>query len=392
MAIAVKDTTVIAVEIEDTEGVYKAPTAGTSYVQTLSDGTELTPAKELLERNVFNGSIGKTTPLTGTRTVSGTLPTETRASDVEGAAPEVDTLMQSALGTRKQGVSATTKTGNTASQLEIEDADIAQYSVGDIVLVKEAGAYHVSPIVAVDSTPTLANIQLLVPAGSAFSDNVEVSAFTTYSTADTGHPSLSVSKYVQGAVLEQAVGCRVNTLSLENFTTGQLASWSFGFEGLNFSRSITPSPFIPVYDTSRPPIILEACVYQDGVLVDVNELSFSVENTLGFVTSTCSTNGRISGRSTERTVSGSFNPYKSDDNIDQYNKFDTTSEYSLFAFAKVPTGVSGEYNQVVAVYIPNCITTELGESDQDGLLQEDVSFSAGRGQSGTEEEIYICFI
>ena len=76
MAIAVKDNTVYAVEIEDTENVYKAPTANTSYVQTLSDGAEMSPAKELLERNIFNGSLGKTTPRTGIRTVTGSLPVE----------------------------------------------------------------------------------------------------------------------------------------------------------------------------------------------------------------------------------------------------------------------------------------------------------------------------
>lgn len=392
MAIGVKKNTVIAVEIEDTEGVYKAPTSGDSYVQTLADGTEVSGAKELLERNIFTGSIGKTTPLTGTRTVSGSLPTEARASDVEGDAPENDALMQSALGSRRQGVQVTSKTGHTASRLEIEDADIANFEVGDIVLVKEAGAFHVSPVVAKDETVAAAFIDLLTPAAGAFSDNVVIAAFTTYVTADSGHPSLSVSKYIESAVLEQATGCRVTSLALENFTTGQLANWNFGFEGLDFDRSITASPFTPTYDESKPPIILEACVFQDGVQVDVNELSFSVENTLGFVTSTCSSNGRISGRATERAVSGTFNPYKSDDNIDQFNKFSDTTEYSMFAFAKVPTGVTGEYDQVVAIYIPNCISTELAEADQDGLLQEGVSFSAGRGQSGTEEEIYISFI
>lgn len=392
MAIAVRDNTTIAVEIEDTEGTYKAPSAATSYVQTLSDGTEMNPAKELLDRNIFNGSIGKTTPLTGTRTVSGALPTECRASDVEGAAPEYDALMQSALGSRRQGSAVTSETGHTSSVIYVGDADIGEFSVGDIVLVKESGAYHVSPITAVDTTVSAANITLLVAADSAFSDNVEIAAFTTYVTADSGHPSLSVSKYLEGAILEQATGCRVTSVSLENFTTGQLANWNFAFEGLDFDRSITASPYTPSYQSSRPPIILEACVYQDSTKIDVNELSFSVENTLGFVTSTCSSNGRISGRATERTVSGSFNPYKYDDNLDQFNNFDATTEYSMFAYAKVPTGTAGEFDQVVAVYIPNCITTELAESDQDGLLQEGVSFSAGRGQDGTEEEIYIAFI
>ena len=392
MAIAVKDNTTIGVEIEDTEGTYKAPQSANSYVQTLSDGTEITPAKELLERNIFNGSIGKTTPLTGTRTVSGSLPTEARASSVEGDEPEYDALMQSAMGSRRQGVEVTSGETHTTTVINIENADISNFEVGDMVLVKEAGAYHVSPISAVDDTVDAANITLLVPMASAPDDNVVIAAFTTYVTADSGHPSLSVSKYIEGVVLESAVGCRVSSMSLENFTTGQLASWNFGFEGLNFSRSITSSPFTPSYDTSRPPIILNACVYQDGASIQVNELTVSLENTLGFATSTCSSNGRISGRSTARVVSGSFNPYKQTDSIAQYSKFDATTEYSIFASAYVPSGVAGEFGQVVAIYLPNCITTELGESDQDGLLQESISFSAGRGQAGTEEELYVSFI
>lgn len=393
MALTVKDNTVIGVEIEDTEGVYKAPTANTSYVQTLSDGTEMTPAKELLERNIFNGSIGKSTPLTGTRTVTGSLPVENRANSVEGSAPEYDALMRSGLGSRRQKTSdTTTKVGNSASVLQIEDADIADFVVGDIVLVKEAGAFHVSPVIAVDPTGGAANITLLVAAGSSFSDAVVVAKHTTYVTANSGHPTLSVSKYIEGTILEQAVGCRVTSMSLDSFSTGQLSSWNFGFEGLDFDKSVTSNPFTAAFDTSLPPIILEACVYQDGVSLDVNELTVSVENSLGFATSTCSSNGRLSGRAVERTVSGSFNPYKQDNSVSQFDKFSSNAQYSLFAYAKVPTGVTGEFDQVVAVYIPNCITTELTEADADNLLQDAISYTAGRGSDGTSEEIYVAFI
>ena len=138
MAIAVKDNTSYAVEIEDTEGTYKAPTADTSYVQTLKDGAELTPAQELLARDVFTGSIGKTQSRLGTKSVSGAMPVEFRAAPTEGAAPEADALYTSALGSKKTRAAVTTKTGNTATQLEIEDADIGGFSPYDIIMVKEA--------------------------------------------------------------------------------------------------------------------------------------------------------------------------------------------------------------------------------------------------------------
>lgn len=394
MGTTVKKNTAVGVEIEVTEGTYRAPQAATSYVQTLADGFEMSPSKELLERNIFTASIGKTAPRTGQFQVTGTLPVEARANSTEGSAPEYDALMRSALGSRRQNTTnITTKIGNTGSVLQIEDADISKMAVGDIVMVKQAGAFHVSPISAKVTTPGAATVTLLVPKSSgSFSNNVVISKFSTYVAADSGHPSLSISKYVESAVLEQAVGCRVNSLSLENFTTGQLPSFSFGFEGLNFDRSLTAIPHTPSYNSALPPIILDAHVYMNGSSIEVNELSFSLENTLGFKTATSASNGRVSGRATERSISGSFNPYKVDDSIANYTKYKENTSFSLFAYAKVPTGVSGEFSQVVAVYMPNCIITEMSEADQDGLLQDAITFSANRGNDGATPEIYITMI
>jgi len=389
MALTVKRNTVYAVEEESVEGVYEAPSAATSYVQTLADGAEVVPAKELLDRDIFNGTIGKLTPRTGQKSVSGAVPVEMRAGESEGDVPEWDLLARSAFGTRTSVAASTSKTGHTTTVIQIEDADISKYKVNDMVMVKESGDYHVSPISAVDPSGGAANITLAVAMASPPADNVEVSASVQYNVANSGHPSLSISKYVEDAVLEAGVGVKVNSFALENFTTGQLASFSFGFEGLTYERSLTPSPFTPDFQDALPPIILSACVYQDSVLVDVNEVSFSVENTLGFVTSTCSPNGRISSRVVERAVTGSFNPYKQDDNLDQFDKFDQNTEYTLFAHAHIPTSTAGEKSQVVAFHLPACISTELGESDQDEVLQDAVAFSAGRGSDASIDEIVV---
>jgi len=397
MAISIKDNTVYAVEIEDTEGTYKAPTADTSYVQVLSDGAELTPAKETLERAIFNGSIGKSTPRTGTRTVSGSLPVEMRASATEGEAPEYDALMRSAMGSRRQVTSTLADdtdsgTPHTASRIYFLDADASKYQVGDIVTVKAAGGYHTSPVVAVSNVAGDVYIDLLTAAAAPFADADEVAPVTTYVTADAGHPSLSISKYIEQARLEQATGARVNSMSLENFTTGQLANWAFGFEGLDWDASLTAQPHTPAFDQALPPIILNACVYQDGLRLDVNELSFSLENALGFVTSTCSPNGRISGRATERNITGSLNPYKQDNDVSQWSRFKNNEEFSIFASAYIPDAANpGQYSQVVAFYLPNCIITEVAEADQDLLLQNELSFTAARGGDGSEEELFVSF-
>lgn len=396
MAIAVKQNTVYAVEIETTEGTYLAPQSATSYVQVLADGAEMKPAKELLERNIFNGSIGKTTPRTGTRSVTGSMPVEMRAAQTEGAAPEYDKLLRSALGSRRQVTTTTIDDGDagsphTTSRMYLLDAAANKYQYGDCITIKVAGDYHTSPIIAVSNTAGDVYVDLLLPADNAFADGNVIMAVTTYVCANSGHPSLSISKYIEEAVLEQATGCRVKTMALDKFSTGQLADFKFDFEGLNFDRSITPQPHTPNYSDALPPIILGACVFQDDVDLQINELSFSLENKLGFATSTCSENGRISGRASERTIKGSLNPYKYDDNIDQFEKFRDNAEFSLFGSAHVPTVTAGEYNQVVGFFMPKCISTEIGEADKDGLLQESVSFSAGRGADGSFDELYISF-
>lgn len=395
MALTVKQNTAIAIEEEVTEGTYVTPAGATSFLQTLADGTEMTPSKELLERNIFNGSLGATSPRTGTRTVSGSVPVECRAFSTAGGAPEYNSLVKSAFGGRRQAATTTTTkaSGNTASNLKIEDADISKFNVGDIIMVKQSGAYHVSPITAKVTTGGSASITMLVahPSGDC-TDSVVIEKFTTYTVANSGHPSLSISKYVDSAVRETATGARVTSMALENFSTGQIPTLNFGFDGLDFDRSLTAPDYTPSYDSALPPIVLDARLYMDGTSIEVNEVAFSLENTLGFATSISAANGRTSGRATKRAITGSFNPYKQDNSIANYTKFKNNTAFSLFAYAMVPTTNAGEFGQVVAFYMPNCLITELGEADQDGLLQETISFTASRGSAGTTDEIYFTTI
>jgi hypothetical protein len=395
LSIGIKKSTAVGVEIESVEGTYVAPSAATSFIQTLADGFEMSNSKELLERNIFTASIGKTSPLTGQFKASGKIPVEARAFSTAGHVPEYDALMKSAMGDRHQ-ISTTTTTkssGNTATVLQIDDADISKFTVGDIILVKMTGAYHVSPITAKSTGTGTATITLLVPHPSGdIDDSVVIEKSTIYTVADSGHPSLSISKYVNSAVLEKATGCHVNSLSLENFATGQIPSFQFGFEGLNFDRSVTAIPYTPSYDTALPPIMLDARMYMDGTSLDVNELKFELQNALGFQSSIQASNGRVSGRATERTITGTLNPYKSDADVANFTKYKNNTLFSLFAYAKVPTGTTGQFGNIVAVYMPKCIITEMGEGDQDGLLQDSISFSANRGTAGTTSEIYIAFI
>lgn len=391
MGIMITRNTRYAVTEEVTEGTIVLPTVGTDFFQTLADGAELNPARELLERNVYSGLIGNPTPKTTIRSGSGAIPVEWRANTTEGAAPEYDLLIHSGLGTKKTTTSSTSKTGHTATVIQIEDADISKYAVNDIVVIKEAGGFHISPISAVDTTLAAANITLKIPMAGAPADNVVVAPVTQYTVANSGHKSLSVHKYLEDARRESLSGAKVSSIALANFTTGQIPEMTFSLESLSYNQALQAIPATPVFDAVSPACALGAGFYIDATETQVNEFAVTVENTLGFVTSVTDASGRINSRVTERTVTGNFLPYKQDNSLTFYNLFDNRTEFSIFAYTANPTATAGEFENYSAVYLPQCIITELPEADQDGNIQSSISYTASTGESGDQNEIYIAY-
>jgi len=394
MAYVSRKSAVLYVTEEVTEGTAVDPTLGSQAVGILADGFEMNPDKETVERSLLRSGIARQIPRTGIKTSSCTAAVEAAANGTAGEAPDYDLLMKSLLGGKRQITSqVTTKaTGNTASELQIEDADIADFEVGDIVLILEAGAYHTSPVTAVDDTVGAANITLLIAGGSAFSASVVIEKVTTYYGANTGHSSLTFTSYWEDAIKKQSAGCKVSSMSLDTFETGQLASFNFSLTGLTFTQTLASSGLTPSFSNAEPPVILEACVYVDGAQLPVNSLSLTIDNTNGRVTATCNANGVIAQRATERAVSGSMTPYLDTTSVDLFDKFDGNTEFPIFLRAWNPTGTTGEKKEAFGIFIPKSIITALPEQDADGVMQYSLEFQSGEDSSGTyPSDIYISF-
>lgn len=392
-----KNNSVIAAVEESTEGTQADPASATDgYIQPLKDGFELTPTRENIERTILTNSVGVVQPRSGTKASNGSLPVEYRASGTEGGDVDYAILLESALGAKRNssGRVTTKAAGNTAQVLQIEDADIGEFAVGDIVVVLEAGAHFHSPITAVDTTGGAANITLLRTATAPFSASVQIAIFQSYLTANSGHPSFSTHFWYGNEKRLVALGSKINSMSLESFETGQVASLNFGIDALTYAdMDDAAAPHTPTYDTGLPPVILNACLFQDGTQLDVNQFGVTLSNTLGFISSTCSSNGRTNSRVTERTLTGSFNPYMDDTSTDQFDKFNLNTSYSIFVSAYTPSTTAGEFElgSVVGLYLPNVVTTEFAQGDLDGILTDEVTYQATRGSAGDEEEIYISF-
>jgi hypothetical protein len=115
-----------------------------------------------------------------------------------------------------------------------------------------------------------------------------------------------------------------------------------------------------------------------------------MENTLARVTSTCSENGIIALRESERTLSGSMTPYMDTTSVSLFNNFNENTQFSLFLHMQNP--ITNGKKEVIALYLPNCIITALPKADQDGLLTYALEFSAGPSSDGSGSDIYLSFI
>jgi hypothetical protein len=394
----IRKNSIIGIEEEVSEGTYLAPQANTSYIQPLEEGFDMNMARELLDRGLLTSAPGKETPRLGMRSVTATLPVEYRGSGTEGAQPDFHPLLKSALGgNREIAAQVTSKNvAHTALEIEIEDADIGNFSVGDVVCVLESGAHEVRPISAIDSGAGTASITFpFALDNGAPSNAVVISKSQMYYTASTGHPALSLSYYWANEIRQAATGAKVTSLSLDNYTVGQVSSLNFGLEGLFYEDEADGvAPHTPSYDSGIPPILLKACVFRDGVSIPVNTLTLSLANTLGFTTSLCSENGKISSRVVSREITGSLNPYKDDTSTDYFDDWDAGTEFSLFAYAFNPSSTAGEFDlgSICSIWLPQCLTTEFQTQDLEGLLVDQMSFRATRGSDGTEEEMYLSLI
>ena len=376
----------IALQVESTEGTYAAPGDGTDYIESLSDGLEMTKTIEEIERDVLGGTVEKEASRRGIPEVTGTIPVEFRASGTAGGAPQaLDKQLRSLLGGKRQAATADTTTGATSTVLTFTSHPFLK---GDSVLVKEAGAFEVRPISAITSTTI--TFPFALDAGAP-ADGVTVEAVTTYFSSTSDSVTLSAEMNYGGEIKDKVAGLRVNSGSLENFTVGQVPSMNFGLAGLSSDRSdATPDYAADFSADALPPVALEACLWISGVKLSYSELSLSIENEVAQITDACSANGKIGSRITGQTVSFTANPYADDTTFANYTNWDNNSDVSIFFYAYNPASTAGEFSEAVAVWMPQGKLTANSAADNEGLLTDAIEFKAHR--SAGSDSIFMSFI
>jgi hypothetical protein len=377
---------------EVTEGTYVAPASANDALEVLTDGYQFNYTRELVEVNTLSGSIESDAPRVGIPNVEGSLATYYRASSTAGSTPPNGLLFESMLGGKRQiTTTVTTKTGNSSTVLQIQDADIAKFVKGDIILVKEAGQYEARPVSAVDSTLGAANITLAFALeGGAPADNVVIEKSTVYYAKD-GAPTLSLTEYLGGEIEDKIYGLRAVSGALQAWETGQVASWNFSLAGAKFDKAVGTPSFTPDFSGyAAAPVMLNACVWIDGVKVPYTSLALNVENTKVDLLSVCSAQGKIGSRFNKLVVTADIVPYMEMDDVDRFNKFNLNQSVSVFGYAYNETAVAGEKKEIVAFYLPQAKITELPASNVDLVLTENMKLQAHKAAG--EDTIFLGFI
>jgi hypothetical protein len=389
MADISKNTATVYVTREVTEALAVEPTNGSQAVSVTSDGFEMNGEKALVERNNMTSSISKALPRVGIKTSSVTLTVEAKANSVAGVTPEAGLLFEACLGATRSNTNSIT-TITTTNLTTIPVSAITGLAVGDVVMFKDSNGYHITPLTAVAANGTNDDtVTCLIPFAVAPASNTAIEKSTSFYGANSGHPSLTVTTYLEDALKMQSAGCRVASLSLDGFETGGIASFNFGLNGTGYDESVAASGLTASFSGATPPLVLEACVYKDGTAIPVTALSWSVENTLAQKLSTCAANGILGQKITQRVVSGSFTPYMDTTSVALFDDFDANTQFSICGFLSNPGASAGQKKEVIGFYLPVCIITAAPHSDADGLMQYNLEFSTGPDAAGSQ--IYITF-
>lgn len=390
MGFVVKGKSSVFLKEEVSEGTYAAPVSGDA-VEVLEDGVGFEYSRDEVERNLLSDTIEIEASRLGLKQVSGAIPVEFKAGNAEGAYPREHVLYKSLLGGARQISTTTfTKTGNTATVLQILDADIVKFKKNDIILVKEAGRYEARPIAEVDDTLGAATVTLAVPLSAAPSDNVEIGKASIYHHKSDA-PTFSTTHYIGGVIEETVVGCRSISAALESWEGGSVPSWNFSVEALDLDQSATPMSLTPNFaGDALPPVVLGACVWINGQKVSYNSLSLNLENTKAEILSACSPSGKVASRFTQFVASGEIAPYMDDDNVDRFNAFNNNDDISVFGYAYNPKTNPGEVEQIVAFWFPQAKITTMPNGDQDGIMTNQISFKAYKKDG--EDTVFLGFI
>ncbi len=396
------EDSIFAVNVEVTEGTAVFPgSASDGFCQLKRSGAMVEGDRETKERGIFTGTLADADPRLGIRRGKGEFEVEMRASGTEGTVPDYDVLMQGILPNLNTiGSRITTKTGNTGTVLQIQDADIASLPLGACIVVLAASDYWPCVVTARVTTGGSATVTISPAHTGSFADSVQIAKSKTYLAADSGHPSMTATAYwgsgaSGGGIKEWIYGARVSSLTMDKFSTGELPAFKFALEALGFGlAAATDAPYTPTYDSGLPGVVLSSKIFKDGTEVNVENVGLSINQPLAFLKATGSANGLISGRAAgTRKISVKLAPYTDGTSVANFTNWEAGTDFSLFGYTAIPHATNRvTLGSVVMFYVPNCFIKKPMLKSFEGVMTDEIEAIGTGGSVGTGLDIAIGFV
>jgi hypothetical protein len=230
MAIQTRSS-VLCIKTETTEGTPVAPAAASDFI-ALQDDFTMEAAQDSLENAELKASIGKAKPIAGPENPTAKLSHYVRHSGVEGTKPNYSEVLESVFGT--ETVASTeynTIAGSSVSSVKLDTGEGVNFSRGQALLIKDAvNGYSIRPIKSVSSD----DLALGFNVASAPGVGVNLGKAVTYSPANSGHKSLTVTHYVgNGGAVQMMAGAKCTEFTTD-ITAGELINGSFSLEGIQY--------------------------------------------------------------------------------------------------------------------------------------------------------------
>lgn len=229
-----KRASVLAIKEETTVGELIAPTAGSDFIP-LRAGYSLSATNEELASDELLNDIGVSKSQIGLPDISGSHPAYLKHSEVEGQAPEILLLWESALGTSETYVTeydvvggSTAGTASAAATLVVDTGEGAFFDVGQAVLIKDGtNGYSIRNVASIATDTLTLNFNL----DAAPASGVDLGKCIAVRPVATGHPSFSVWEYgSNGGFIQAAAGCKVNTITA-TLPAAEQAEVEFSYAG-----------------------------------------------------------------------------------------------------------------------------------------------------------------
>jgi len=224
-------SSVLAVVVEDTEGVLKEPTVGTEFI-AIQDDLSMEGAFEDLENAELKNSLGKAKSIRGIENPTSSYSHYLRASSIEGQPPGYGAVLKAGFGSENvKTTERDTVGGSTVSAVNVDAGEGLEYQRGMGMMIKDStNGYSMRPVESVAGDVLTPGFDL--PAAPAL--GVALGKPVTYIPLDSGHPTLSVHHYIgNGGARQSMAGARVSAITA-SFAAGELINANYSVEGIEY--------------------------------------------------------------------------------------------------------------------------------------------------------------